>query len=63
MNEFKNYMNMVGPWILSAAMSYVNGKDQLKDIDLESEYQLIKQKKSNLSANLRKMVVRRYENK
>ena len=34
--------------------------DPLKGIDIKKEYQLIQQKKSNLSANLRKMVVTRY---
>ena len=36
-------------------------KDPLVGIDIEKEYQLIQQKKSNLSANLRNMVVNRYK--
>ncbi len=35
--------------------------DEIKDIDIESEYKLIQEKKSNLSANKRAKVVRKYE--
>jgi hypothetical protein len=35
--------------------------DPLKGIDIDKEYELIKQKKSTLSARLRRIVVRRKE--
>lgn len=35
--------------------------NELKGVDLEKEYALIKEKKSNLSASMRNMVVYRYE--
>ena len=36
-------------------------KDSLDGIDIEKEYNLIQEKKSRLSANIRKMVVDEYE--
>ena len=36
-------------------------EEKLDGIDLKKEYELIKQKKSKLSATLRKLVVYRYE--
>jgi hypothetical protein len=36
-------------------------KDELAYIEIPKEYELIKQKKSSLSARLRKEVIRRYE--
>ena len=38
-----------------------NTVDKLDGIDSEKEYNLIKQKKSQLSSNMRDRVVRRYE--
>jgi len=38
-------------------------KDKLEGIDVEKEYELIKQKKSKLSANMRRIVTYRYEKK
>ena len=38
-----------------------NGPDKLANINISVEYELIKQKKSNLSANLRKLVVEKFE--
>ncbi len=40
---------------------YAKKDDPLEGIDLKEEYKLIMEKKSNLSANLRKLVVYRYE--
>jgi hypothetical protein len=39
----------------------VRYKDPLEGIDIEKEYQLIQQKKSRLSASMRREVVNRYE--
>jgi|GEM_PF-6679310 len=36
-------------------------RDVLSGIDIEKEYELIKQKKSKLSSNMRRMIVLRYE--
>lgn len=38
-----------------------NELDKLANINIPVEYELIKQKKSNLSASLRKLVVEKYE--
>jgi len=38
-------------------------RDPLKGIDINKEYALIMEKKSNLSANKRAMVVARYESR
>jgi len=40
---------------------FINPSDPLDEINLAKEYDLIKQKKSGLSANQRKRVVYRYE--
>ena len=40
---------------------FLHTKDELDEIDIDKEYQLIKQKKSGLSSNLRYRVVKRYE--
>lgn len=40
---------------------FISPTDRLEGINLAREYELIKQKKSGLSANLRRQVVIRYE--
>ena len=49
-----------GSWGLPGVMgkSY---SDPLEGVDIEAEYELVKQKKSQLSASLRAEVVRRFE--
>ena len=51
---------------LMAAMMGLNGfgkPDQLEGVDLEKEYELIKQKKSKLPASQRRAIVFRMEGK
>jgi hypothetical protein len=53
---------------MAAAMGAFSGNnhmrtDELDGIDIEFEYELIKQKKSRLSRRLRDMVCYRYENR
>ena len=52
------------PYLIMAAMfgnCLPKNKDDLDGIDIEKEYELIKQKKSGLSRRLRDRVVSRYE--
>lgn len=41
----------------------VNKEDELKDIDIEKEVELIKQKKSNLTKRQREIIMYRYNEK
>ncbi len=50
------------PFLLGA-FNAVRPKDKLSNINIEKEYQLIKEKRSTLSSSMRAMVVRRYEAK
>lgn len=54
--------------MMAAAMGALNGnryfrRDELEGVDIDSEYELIQQKKSRLSRRLRDRVCIRYENR
>ncbi len=64
-----NYSKVATMMAFLASMGYAGGlggfdlpKDRLRGIDIEKEAELIKQKKSRLSSNERRMVMLRYEN-
>lgn len=47
---------------LGNVVTYRNGNEsKLRDSDIKAEYELIKQKKSDLPANVRKAIVRHVE--
>ncbi len=58
----KNKILFLEALYLQSLLGYrIRFKDPLAGVDIEKEYELIQQKNSNLSANLRNMVVNRYE--
>lgn len=61
MTEYKYSRLLSALELFGISSSRENIKDPLAGIDIEKEAELIKIKESNLSANMREMVMRRYE--
>lgn len=57
----KSMKGLIATYLWSVAPGWLDAPDPLKGVDIEKEYKLIKEKKSNLSASKRRMVVYRYE--
>lgn len=61
MTEYKYSSLLSALKLFGISSSHENIKDPLAGIDIEKEAELIKIKESNLSANMREMVMRRNE--
>lgn len=54
-------MDSLMVYAVNLATGRIISDDPLQGIDIDKEFKLIGQKKSNLSASLRRLVIRRYE--
>ena len=58
--EYKKWPSNMSP-LAALALSSLMIDDALRGIDIKAEYALIQRKESKLSANMRRLVVKRYE--
>ncbi len=55
------FLPLIAGYALNRATGMIIPPDPLDGIDIEKEFELICKKQSNLSASMRRLVVRRYE--